>query len=316
MITLRQLGYLTAVADQLHFSRAARQANVAQPTLSVQLSNLEDKLGDRLVERTTGHVALTPLGREVVERARRILSDVNEISDVAASARSGLGGILRLGVPPTLGPYLLPHVIPNLHIAYPALRLYVKEGTPRDLQDELVKGQLDIMLTPYPVLHRGLEVTPLFYEPLLVGTAPDHRLANLSPLNRTHLKGEKILTLERGHHLHDQVRDLCDEFDAEVMYDYEGTSLDTLRHMVGMGLGISFFPALYVHSEIRERKEISVLPFEDLFLERKIGIAWRAGTAMIPQYAELTREISKGLVTIAKEVQIKLARIDHECYWS
>ena len=316
MPTIRQLSYLVAVADQLHFGRAARQVNVAQPTLSVQLSSLEDKLGNRLVERTTGSVALTPLGREVAERARKLLADVQEIKDVAARVRTGLSGILRLGVPPTLGPYLLPHVIPNLHKVYPELRLYVKEGTPKDLQDELAKGQLDIMLSPYPVPHRGLEVTPLFYEPLLVGAAPDHWLSRQSPLNRDHLKGEKVLILENGHHLHNQVRDLCDDLDAEPMYNYEGTSLDTLRHMVSMGLGISFFPALYVHSEIHKRKEITILPLEDLFLERKIGIAWRAGTAMVPQYIELTNQISKGLATTAKKIQIKPIRIDHECVWS
>ena len=268
------------------------------------------------MERTTGSVALTPLGREVAERARKLLADVQEIKDVAARVRTGLSGILRLGVPPTLGPYLLPHVIPNLHKVYPELRLYVKEGTPKDLQDELAKGQLDIMLSPYPVPHRGLEVTPLFYEPLLVGAAPDHWLSRQSPLNRDQLKGEKVLILEDLSN-----RNILPTTDlsgqpAEPMYNYEGTSLDTLRHMVSMGLGISFFPALYVHSEIRKRKEITILPLEDLFLERKIGIAWRAGTAMVPQYIELTNQISKGLATTAKKIQIKPIRIDHECVWS
>ena len=316
MPTLRQLNYLIAIADQLHFSRAARQVNVSQPTLSAQLSSLEEKLGNRLVERTTGKVALTPLGRQVAERARKIVLEVQEIKEMAADARSGLTGTLKLGVPPTLGPYLLPHVIPNLHIAYPDLRLYVKEGTPKSLQDELASGKLDIMLSQYPVPHRNLEMAPLFQEQLLVGAPPDHRLLHQSPLNREHLKGEKVLTLESGHHLHAQVRGLCDELGATLMYNYEGTSLDTLRHMVGMGLGISFFPALYVHSEIRNRKEIAILSFEDLYLKREIGIAWRAGTSMAHHYSELARQISKGLKPIAKEVQITLVRIDHESFWT
>ncbi len=287
MPTLRQLSYLVAIAEERHFGRAARRSHVAQPTLSTQLAALEGKLGARLVERAAGRVALTPLGRDVVARARRVLDEVQDIVDTAARAQHGLGGTLNLGAPPTLGPYLLPHIVPPLHRDYPGLKLYVKEGTPRDMQEALAAGRLDMLLTPLPVVHRNLEVARLFREPLLAVAAPDHPLANRDRPHSRDLRGERVLTLEAGHHLHDQVLDLCNDLGATLLDDYAGTSLDTLRHMVGMGVGISFFPALYVHSEIRDRSEVTVLDLEDLALEREIGVAWRAASGLADAYRGL-----------------------------
>lgn len=293
MPSLRQLTYLTALADERHFRRAAERVNVTQPTLSIQLGALEKTLGVRLVDRDRSSVALTPIGREVTERARRILDEVRGIVALTAGAQHGLAGTIRLGVPPTLGPYLLPHIVPELHRRFPDLKLHVREGMPRDLLARLAEGGFDLLLSPLPA-GGGVEVAPLFREPLLVAAAPDHPLAAKTRLARQDLRGEKVLELEPGHHLHEHVRALCDAFEATPLRDYEGTSLDTLRQMVGMGVGIAFLPALYVRSEIADRGEVAILNLTDKTLHRSIGMVWHArshGQAEFHRIAELIRSI-------------------------
>lgn len=287
MPTLRQLQYLVAIAEERHFGRAAERVHVAQPTLSAQFSELERKLGLRLIERGRSGVSVTPFGREIVDRARKVLSDVQQISDMSASQKHGFAGKLKLGVPPTLGPYLLPYIVPEMHKRYPLLKLYVKEGTPSDIQDALVSGELDMAMTPLPVAHRTLEVGFLFKEALRIVCAPDHPLAFKQAVSPDDLKDQKVLTLEAGHHLHSQVRGLCDSYGADLLYDYEGTSLDTLRHMVGMGVGISFFPELYILSEIHSDKELKVLQLDEAELSRDICLAWRSKSIVGNQSDEL-----------------------------
>lgn len=293
MPSLRQLTYLTALADERHFRRAAERVNVTQPTLSIQLGALEKTLGVRLVDRDRSSVALTPIGREVTERARRILGEVRGIVALTAGARHGLAGTIRLGVPPTLGPYLLPHIVPELHRRFPDLKLHVREGMPRDLLARLAEGGFDLLLSPLPAVG-SVEVAPLFREPLLVAAAPDHPLAAKTRVARQELRGEKVLELEPGHHLHEHVRALCDAFGATPLRDYEGTSLDTLRQMVGMGVGIAFLPALYVRSEIADRGEVAILNLTDKTLHRSIGMVWHArshGQAEFLRIADLIRSI-------------------------
>ena len=277
MPTLRQLQYLVAIADERHFGRAAQRVHVAQPTLSAQFSALEQKLSCRLVERDRKGVTPTPVGREVIERARKVLSEVQGIVDFVETSRSELSGKLKLGVPPTLGPYLLAHIVPVLHQRFPQLKLYVREGTPRDIQDELIQGTLDVVLTPAPVMHSSLEVRQLFKENLSVVCAPDHELLNQETITLDDLREQNVLTLEAGHHLHAQIRQICDAHGAKLLSDYEGTSLDTLRHMVGMGVGLSFFPELYIRSEMPTQAEVKVLKLDNADLSRDICMAWRPG---------------------------------------
>ena len=292
MPKLRQLEYLVALSRELHFRRAAERVNVTQPTLSSQIQELEKRLKAPLVERNASNVALTPLGREVAERAKKILSGVQDIVDLAASSQHGVDGTLRVGVPPTLGPYLLPHIVPDLHAAYPNLKLYVREGKPADLQLELQSGRFDLVISPLPIRHSDLEVERLFREPLRVVAAPDHPLSSADLIERHQLAGQNVLAIEKGHHLHDQVEQLCEDFDAVLLRDYEGTSLDTLRLMVGMGVGIAFLPALYVQSEIGSRGEISVLNVKNVNFYRQIGLCWRMRAVhanLYKQMADLIR---------------------------
>ncbi|GAB4353086.1 MAG: hydrogen peroxide-inducible genes activator [Kiloniellaceae bacterium] len=297
--TLKQLRYLVAVADTLHFRRAAELSHVSQPTLSGQLRELEQRLGAQLVERSRTRVVLTPLGKEITARARLILREVQDLQDVARQGASLFGGMLRLGTLPTLGPYLLPHVLPELHRRYPQLRLYVREGMPQTLRGDLEDGKLDLLIFPLPAAGADLRSLPLLREPLLVAAARDHPLAGKAWIERADLKDQTVLALERGHRLRDQVQALCEDFGARLALDYEGTSLDTLRQMVGMGMGISFLPALYVRSEIPKDSDVVTRPLRRKPPSRTIGLVWRRQSARGGDYAALAaalRAILRGKV--------------------
>lgn len=299
MPTLQQLRYLVAVSETLHFRRAAELTHVTQPTLSGQLRELEDKLGVQLVERSRARVILTPIGKEIAARSRSVLRDVQDIVELAKRGQNLLGGTIRVGVIPSLGPYLLPHILPELHQSYPSLKLYVREGMPQSLLNGVDDGSLDLLLFPLPVKGADLHTARLFREPLLIVAPSDHRLAGKNQAERSDLKGETVMTLERGHKLHDQVRDICEQFGASLALDYEGTSLDTLRQMVGMGMGLSMLPALYVRSEVAKDGQVVARPFVNRAPSRVIGMVWRRHAARQDEFltlAGLIRGILKGRV--------------------
>ena len=285
--TLKQLRYLVAIADSLHFRRAAELSHVSQPTLSGQLRELEDRLGVQLVERSRAKVVLTEMGKEIASRARGILRDVSDLTELARQSQGVLSGMIRLGVLPSLGPYLLPHLLPELHQSYPQLKLYVREGMPQDLLHGLDEGSQDLLIFPLPVKGAEFEVARLFREPLLIAAAGDHPLAGKEQADHKDLEGETVLALERGHRLHDQVRELCELYGARLALDYEGTSLDTLRQMVGMGMGLTFLPALYVRSEISEGGGVVTRSFRRRQPSRTIGMIWRRHSARSEEFAAL-----------------------------
>ena len=177
MPSLRQLEYLVALSEERHFRRAAEKFGVSQPTLSTQIRALEERLGVELVERSRASTLITPTGERVVGIARRVIADVQEIRDLARGGRGALGGLLRLGLPPTIGPHLLPLILPKLHRAFPALKLYVREEIQRELPDALSRGVHDLLLVPLPVRGADLETQPIFREPIFVAMADDHPLA-------------------------------------------------------------------------------------------------------------------------------------------
>ena len=304
MPTLQQLRYLSLLSETLHFRRAAERAHVTQPTLSAQLSALEDKLGVQLVERSRSRVVMTAEGDEIAERARRILSEVAEITEIARRGQRHLGGTIRVGVVQSLGSYFLPLVIPDLHSGYPDLRLYVREGLATDLIHRLESGSLDLLFYPLPATGAELSVARLFREPLLAVAATDHPLAELDRVPRDRLAGERILTLETGHRLHDQVRRICDETGAEVSLDYGATSLDTIRQMVAMGLGISLLPALYVRSEVQPNTMVVARALDGPQPFRAVGMVWRERAARGADYRELAQAIRQILRRTAPEVTV------------
>lgn len=291
-ITLRQLRYLTALADTSHFRRAAERVGVSQPSLSTQIQSLEDTLGLPLVERGRGAVRLTPIGRDIVARAREVLEDVQGIVDLAGSARDGLVGTIRLGAKPTLGPYLMPQVVGALHSAHPDLRLYIRETPPRALEQELAHGTHDVILAQLPVTGADFAVERLFREPLMLTLPSDHPLASKPEILCADLAGLQVLSLSPEYHLHDQINALTREMGASLQRDYEGTSLDALRQMVGMGMGVTFLPALYVRSEITGRAtEVVVRPLKDRKIWRSVGLVWRKKAGRTEGYRQIAAVI-------------------------
>lgn len=284
MPTLRQLEYLTALATTRHFRKAAEKVGVSQPTLSAQLSTLEERLGVQLVERSRSTVLLTPIGEQVLAASRRVLRDVQEIRDLAASHRGEFGRTIRLGVPASIGPYLLPRVLPSLHRAHPTLKIYVRERVPNALPDALGEGEHDVIVTPLPVRSADFECVPIFREPLYVVTPEDHPLAKKGSVDRNDLRGESVLALERGHQLHEQVEALCEEVGAELLFDFEGTSLETLRQMTALGMGVSFLPGLFVGSMLEKGGGVVALELKGRRPSRTIGMVWRRTSARSSEY--------------------------------
>ncbi len=302
MPTLQQMRYLVAVADTLHFRRAAEATHVTQPTLSTQLRELELRLGVQLVERSRTRVIMTPIGQEIAARARRILREVEEVRALAKLGQSRLTGTVKVGVVQSLGSYLLPHIVPELHASHPDLRLYLREGLPATLLDRLEDGGLDFLFYPLPVNRHDLVSFPIFREPLLVVVPRDHPLAERSEIRREDLRGETILTLEPGHRLYEQVRALAEDYKAEVSHDFEGTSLDTLRQMVAMGMGVSLLPALYVRSEVARETLVVARPIAGTAPSRVIGMIWRRGTARQDEFRELAHIVGDILGKAVPEV--------------
>lgn len=306
MPSLQQLRYLIAVADTLHFRRAADLCHVTQPTLSAQIKELELRLGVTLVERNRSRVLLTPLGTEIVERSRRVLREVSEIRETARRGQRPMAGTLRAGVVQTLGSYLLPIIAPDLHDIYPDLRLYIREGLSDALVRQLEGGTLDFLFHPLPLDRHEIDTVPVFEEPLMVVMPRAHPLAREAAIDRHHLKGETLLTLEPGHRLHEQMLALAEEYEARLSHDYEGTSLDTLRQMVAMGMGLALLPALYVRSEVARETLVTARPIAGIPPARVIGMTWRRGTAHADEFRTLARLTADVLRRDAPEVKVIL----------
>lgn len=291
-LTLRQLRYLIALEETQHFREAAESCGISQPSLSVQIKTLEEALGLTLVERGRGPVRLTLAGREVSRRAREILDATQGILDLSVTLQSGLGGTIRMGTSATLGPYLMPYVVGDLHRSHPDLRLYIREAAPRDLLRELNDGVHDLILTQLPVSGATLSVTRLFREPLSVAMPADHPLVHNDMLDGPDLTDQTLLSLSPSYTLHDQISALCVETGATLSRDYEGTSLDALRQMVAMNMGLTFLPALYVESEIEGRaQDVVVKPFRGRRFARSIGLVWRTASGAGPAYERLASAI-------------------------
>ena len=298
MPTIRQLEYLVALADARHFGRAAAAVHVSQPTLSQQLRALEARLGVTLVERGDSPVQLTPIGREIAQQARKVLIGVDDLRALAKRSVSGMAGTIRFGVTPTLGPYLMPGVVARLHRAHPDMRLYMREGIPDEQLSELRRGALDMVLSPLPVAGNDLEIEPLFREPLHILAAPDNPLCRKALLRRSDLGGAALLSLDPRHHFHRQAQKICEELGAELLRDYEGTSLDSLRQMAGSGIGLAILPELYLLSEVGGEDMVRRLEIADWSATRSIAAVWRQGAA----YADNYRLIAEAVASSAREM--------------
>ena len=290
-LSLRQLRYFAAVAEYGSFRQAAFKLDITQPTLSNQISVLEELLGLQLFERSRSGTSTTVEGRELLISARRVIEEAQGFSTQAGSLSGGGVGTYRLGVTPTLGPYLLPHILSPIHSRYKDLKLYVREEAPSDLESGLINSQFDFILSTLPIMSKELVVMPLFREPLKLAITKDHRLASKVRINRMDLFGEQVLTISEHHLFHRQISELCEKVGASVRRDYEGTSLDTLRQMVVMGMGMAFLPALYVRSEIRQESELRIADVAGVNVVRNHALVWRNTSPARNFYRQLALEI-------------------------
>ncbi|MHA3915074.1 hydrogen peroxide-inducible genes activator [Halovulum sp. GXIMD14793] len=304
--TLKQLRYFVALADMHNFRRAAERVGVSQPSLSQQIVALEGALGLELVERGRRGAVLTPGGRRVLEQARKVIEEAAVLHAHAAGARDGTHVTIRLGSTPTLGPYFLPFVMRRLHEDYPALKVVVRDAAPLVLQDELLEGRHDLILTQLPVRSSDLAVKRLFREPLKLVVAQDHPMTRKVTVTDADLTGEDMLALSSGYLLQSQVSALSEEVGGNLRQDYEGTSLDALRHMAALNMGVAFLPALYVNSEVSEDTgDVKTLSFRNDQFTRSIGLVWRHRSAhgdLIKRIGEVAKSVAyerfRGLVTV------------------
>jgi len=284
--TLRQLSFLTAIADELHFGRAAEKCGITQSALSNGLKELEDILQVRLVERTRRKVLMTPLGLEIVERARRLIADATAIGELAASKAAPMTETVRLGAIPTVGPFVLPHLLPRLKTEYPDLKLYLREDLTQKLVDRLLAGQLDLVLIALPFEIGDLSVMSLFEDGYDLATPKDHPLAKKALLSGRDLEGHPLLLLETGHCLQ---RHALSAFPNAVLgqdQSFEATSLSTLLAMVEEGLGMTLVPRLATVSGLVAGREVALTPLKGA-CPREVVLAWRPSSARADDYRRL-----------------------------
>lgn len=291
MITLKQLRYFEAVAQARHFGRAADLCAVSQPALSVQIKELEETLGLQLFERGPRAARLTAFGEQVATRVRHILQEVDALDDLARAAQDGLGGRLRLGIIPTIAPYLLPALLPRLTADAPELDIHVRETVTPRLIDELQAGRLDAAILALPIDEAGLTELPLFDEDLVLVRPAD--AADAPPPRPGDLTAMRLLLLEEGHCFRDQALSFCAMGPAGVRDGLDGSSLSTLVQMVGAGIGVTLIPEMAVPVET-QAATVSVAHFAAPAPSRTVGMVWRTRNPM----ADKLREIA-GIVKTA-----------------
>ncbi|HSR65777.1 MAG TPA: LysR substrate-binding domain-containing protein [Xanthomonadaceae bacterium] len=290
-MNLRDLRYLVALADHKHFGRAAAASFVSQPTLSTQIRKLEDELGVALVERAPRRVMLTPVGREIAERARRVLAEVGQMTEIARRSQDPEAGTVRLGLFPTLAPYLLPHVLPRIRARFPRLELLLVEEKTDQILARLGDGRLDAGLLALPLHDEQLHVEPLFEEPFVLAVPETHPFARRDkPLDLRDLDDQHLLLLEEGHCLRDQALDVCRAAGASERDGFRATSLETLRQMVAAGVGITLLPTLAVQPPVPPSPDVRLLPFKGRPPSREIAMAWRRSSAMGGFLMQLAQE--------------------------
>lgn len=280
-MNLRDLRYLVAVADLRHFGKAAEACYVSQPTLSTQIKKLEEFLGVQLIERNNKQVMLTPVGAEVVERARRVLHQVDDLIELCRASRDPLSGEIRLGFIPTIAPYLLPYLVPVLRERLPRLKPYLYEDQTARLVERLRRGEVDAALMAVPVDAPDLRYVELFAEPFLLALPVDHPLTAKERVTLDDLKEHRLLLLDEGHCLRDQALDICNMVGVRHEDEFRATSLETLRQMVASGAGITFLPELAAHANAANPNAAAIVlrRFESPQPRRQMALYWRKGSA-------------------------------------
>ena len=299
-MNLRDLRYLVALADLKHFGRAAESCFVSQPTLSTQIKKFEDELGVPLIERNPRNVMLTDVGVAVVARARAMLHEADQIKNIARRAKDPESGTVKIGIFPTLGPYLLPHVVPNIVKKFPKLELMLFEEKTESVLKKLHDGDLDAGIIALPIHDDTLHTEFLFEESFVLAVPKGSALAKLKKIKLSDLANERLLLLDDGHCLRDQALEVCQMAGVGERAGFRATSLETLRHMVSANVGMTLLPALTVQPPVPPTPNVVLIPFADPVPNRRIAIVWRrtsALTVFLQQLVPLLKTLPKGALT-------------------
>jgi LysR family hydrogen peroxide-inducible transcriptional activator len=292
-MNLRDLTYLIAVAKYRHFGKAAQACFVSQPTLSTQIKKLEEELGVILIERNNKQVLLTEIGEQIVSKVEAILKNVDDVRQMAENYKDPGSGTLSLAAIPTLGPYLLPHIMAGIQAEFPKMQPLLYELQTAEILKRLESGEIDAALLALPIEHMPFVYEPLFEEPFLAAVPAGNPLAKKKQLQLSNIAEEKVLLLEDGHCLRNQALDICRMIDAHEFEGFRATSLETLRQMVASGVGATLIPMLATLEYASRQTSISYIPFEPPAPSRQIVLAYR-GTyhriALLQRIAELIRE--------------------------
>ena len=289
--TIKQLEYFVAVAKMSNFRKAAQKLQVSQPTLTLQIAAMEEEMGMQLFDRSRAGTLLSPAGRDLLPLARDILEHYQHLTDIAEGRGSELAGTFRMGVSPTIGPILLPKVLPQLHKRYPGLQLHVREDIPKQLEAGLEEGKYDIILTVLPMYAGANKIRPLFTEPLKVVVLAEHPLANKQKLNGRDLLQQPMLSIDETHHMHKQIMGLCDRYGARLLRQYECNSLSAMRLMLLMGMGIAILPALFIQADLDKSDNVKIFTLEDEPLTRTHIAMWRKNSSARNLFQMISFEI-------------------------
>ncbi|MCH2355306.1 MAG: hydrogen peroxide-inducible genes activator [Pseudomonadales bacterium] len=296
MPSIKQLKYLCAVAEHKHFSKAAAACHVTQSTLSVAIQDLESQLGVVVFERNKKTVLITPLGEKLLHQARGILGAVEDFVSLARANEGALSGEIRLGVIPTIGPFILPPILKNLRKSYPRLKLYLKEALSAQLLLQLQQGRLDLIMLAFPYAMPDMETVNLFRDEFLLCLPPGHKLEKAKQVKQQQLRGESLLLLEEGHCLRDHALEACKLQSADTDLVYQGTSLHTLVQMVANGLGVTLLPEMAVQANVLGDTHLQLKHFSSENVSREIGMAWRRSDPRRDDYLLLAEFIQSHMV--------------------
>jgi len=283
--TLKQLRYLCAVAQSLHFGKAAKACFVTQSTLSAGINELEQTLGAALLERSNKQVLITDIGQKIIARSQHILSDIEALKEDAVRAQTPLSNPVRIGIIPTIAPFILPRVLPTLHQDFPELQLLIREDLSENLANLLLQGELDVLLLalPYPV--NNTTSYHLFNDPFVLAYPTGHPLGKVKRLRTRDLQGQDILLLENGHCLRDHALEACKLQSSQLSLAFEATSLHTIVPMVANGVGVSLLPEMAINEGILSgTQNVSTKEFSERGVWREVGLLWRAKSPRDSEY--------------------------------
>jgi LysR family hydrogen peroxide-inducible transcriptional activator len=301
--TLKQVRYLVAVSELSHFGKAAAACHVSQSTLSSGIAELEDVLGVPLVERNNRAVILTLLGEEVVRRGRSILMDVEDMRSLCDTSAEPFAGKLRLGVIPTIAPFILPGLLNRMRGEHPGFKLFIREDLSGNLVELLQHGELDALLLALPFPAERVETKTLFEDEFMFACPKNHPLAAAQALKVEQLKGEELLLLEDGHCLREHALEACRLKEAQVSVPYQATTLNTIVQMVANGIGITVLPKMAIAANLLRGTDVQVRPFDAQGVSRMIGLMWRKQSPRRNEFqllGDFIQEAANGIFTDAE----------------